>query len=85
MTSVPFNNFRMSGNVIDLCPVGGLTSKEYNFDLSVGRKSAAHQEGNAVCGCSSKTRNDGVFTRFEPWMVNEDSSSAIKSSQAPSN
>lgn len=26
-----FLNFELSGNVIDLCPVGALTSKDYSF------------------------------------------------------
>lgn len=43
----------LSGNVIDLCPVGAFTTKEYNFGDS---KSCDTIEKQSSCGCYSANR-----------------------------
>lgn len=53
----------LSGNVIDLCPVGAFTSKSYNFvKRSSGKEeSSVHHQRNGICGCmNSKNKNVDV-------------------------
>eukprot|EP00741_Cyanophora_paradoxa_P004578 tig00000101_g4446.t1 len=41
----------LSGNLIDLCPVGALTQKEYVFKQAAGLEAALASDEAHVCGC----------------------------------
>lgn len=66
----------MSGNVIDLCPVGALTSKQYKFTVPTDIKHETHgHSGDHRCGCKDSAEFNGVHTRFQPWISSIDSTS----------
>lgn len=60
----------LSGNIIDLCPVGAFTNKSYNFGSTSDTKSHAHTSckglpnGKTGCQCHHPPNSsNGVFTR----------------------
>lgn len=64
----------LSGNVIDLCPVGALTSKEYKFTGHLNSTHAAQLTDSSDTISTESyeyagSLNTGVRTRFMPWVT----------------